>query len=194
MTTYDDDTNLPAEQHKAPEGIEKADTTVSLGSGIEVDGYVFTEAKIKFVGGMSEFAIPDPPRRGSLRTYVVKAQCTRYLIDEKGEEPRLILEMQHYVVYDRDQGPLNDRQRVESPEELAELDRKAAEAADPDADVDVDESQPGLFDDAPTEGDEDEPEQADESITWDDDETDAVDTEPPLPDNVARPNFSDADS
>lgn len=150
MTTYDEQSGLPTETHRAPDDIAKvADAdgyTVPLGTGIEVDGHVFTEAKIKIVGGMSESAIPDPPRRGRCRTYVVKAQCVRYIIDEKAEEPRLILEMEHYVVYDRDQGPLNDRQRVDTPEQLEELDRKAKEVADdPDEDVDA---EGGLFDGA----------------------------------------------
>ena len=147
MTTYDDVTDLPVEHHQAPDDIEKADgPTIPLGAGIEVDGYVFTEAKIKIVGGMSEYAIPDPPRRGQCRTYVVKAESKRYLVDTKGEEPRLIIEVEHYVVYDRDQGPLNDRQRVDTREQLDELDRKAQEVAeDPDADVDP---KGGLFDDA----------------------------------------------
>lgn len=146
MTTYDDVTDLPVEHHRAPDDIEKTESTVPLGAGIEVDGHVFTEAKIKIVGGMSEYPIPDPPRRGQCRTYVVKAECKRYIIDTKGEEPRLIIEVEHYVVYDRDQGPLNDRQRVDTREELDELDRKAQEVAeDPDADVDP---KGGLFDDA----------------------------------------------
>lgn len=144
MTTYDDVTDLPVEHHRAPDDIEKTESTVPLGAGIEVDGYVFTEAKIKIVGGMSEYAIPDPPRRGQCRTYVVKAESKRYLVDTKGEEPRLIIEVEHYVVYDRDQGPLNDRQRVDTREELDELDRKAQEVAE-DPDVDP---KGGLFDDA----------------------------------------------
>ncbi|WP_344351215.1 hypothetical protein, partial [Catellatospora coxensis] len=155
---------------------------------IEVDGYVFTEAKIKFVGGMSEFAIPGPPRRGSLRTYVVKAQCTRYLIDEKGEEPRLIIEMQHFVVYDRDQGPLNDRQRVETPSELEELDRKAKEG--PVEETEVDENQPGLFGDAPDAGDEGDGDLP-EGPEWGDAEANAQ--QPKGDGDTGRPSFSSID-
>lgn len=134
-----------AEITEAPTDLPKADRPLIGGAGIEVDGYVFTEAKIKIVGGMSEYAIPDPPKRGQCRTYVVKAESKRYLIDTKGEEPRLIIEVEHYVVYDKDHGPLNDRQRVDTPEELDELDRKAKGVADDDDDQE-DDPRGGLFD------------------------------------------------
>ncbi|MDL9944205.1 hypothetical protein QSJ19_01130 [Gordonia sp. ABSL11-1] len=150
MTTYDETTDLPTEYHQAPDGIDKATPEVPLGSGITVNDHLFTEAKVKFSGGLSEFPIPDPPREeGEVRTYIVKASLADIKYDGKGDDgPRVTLTLKPFVVYDRRFGAMNDRQRVETPDELEALKQKAKETADPDDDVPEDDKKGGLFDDA----------------------------------------------
>lgn len=128
MTTYDESSGLPTEQHQAPADVPKANPEVPLGSGA------------------SDFPIFNPPFTDEMRTYIVKAQFDGFGFVTRGDETHLVIKMKHYVFYDRELGPLNDMQRVDTPDELAELKRKAKEvAADPDDDVDT---SGGLFDDA----------------------------------------------
>lgn len=146
MTTYDETTDLPVEHHQAPDDIERANPEVPLGSGITINGRTYTSALVQLTGGASDFPIFNPPYEEELRTYIVKAQFDGFGFVTRGDESHLVIKMKHYVFYDRDLGPLNDMQRVDTPDEIAELRRKAKEVAeDPDADVDP---KGGLFDDA----------------------------------------------
>ncbi|AXH49704.1 hypothetical protein KNT98_gp62 [Gordonia phage Frokostdame] len=177
MTTYDETTGLPTEHHQAPADIPKANSDngfeVPLGSGIMINGHTYTSALVQLTGGASDFPIFNPPFEEETRTYIVKAQFDGFGFVTRGDESHLVIKMKHYVFYDRDLGPLNDMQRVNTPDELAELKRKAKEAAaeGENSDGDVDTSG-GLFDDAG-------------NVTGD------LDNDESVPDNVARPDFSD---
>lgn len=149
MTTYDETTDLPTEYHQAPDSIERATPEVPLGSGITINGETYTSALVQLTGGASDFPIFNPPFTDEMRTYIVKAQFDGFGFVTRGGETHLVIKMKHYVFYDRDLGPLNDMQRVDTPEELAALKRKAKEvAADPDDDVPEEDKKGGLFDDA----------------------------------------------
>lgn len=137
MTTYDDVTDLPTEYHQAPDDIEKANPETILGAGIEVDGEVITEAKIKFVGGLSPAGIKNPPKVGHTRAYIVLATCVKHHTDEVNDEPRLTVDMKPYVIYDRTLGPFGDQ-----------VERGPDEKVETDPDEDVEDKSGGLFDDA----------------------------------------------
>lgn len=172
MTTYDESSGLPTEQHQAPADVPKANPEIPLGSGITINGETYTSALVQLTGGASDFPIFNPPFTDEMRTYIVKAQFDGFRFVTRGDEMHLVIKMKHYVFYDRELGPLNDMQRVDTPDELAELKRKAKEvAADPDDDVDT---SGGLFDDAG-------------NVTGDLD-ADAADTEE---DEDRNPEFSD---
>lgn len=147
MTTYDDTTDLPVERHQAPADIPKAEEEIPLGSGITINGRTYTSALVQLTGGASDFPIFNPPYEGEYRTYVVKAQFDGFGFVTRGDESHLVIKMKHYVFYDRDLGPLNDQQRVETPDELEALKQKAKEVAE-DPDADVEDASGGLFDDA----------------------------------------------
>lgn len=137
MTTYDETTDLPTEYHKAPEGIDKATQDVVLGSGVEIDGEVIVEAKIKFVGGLSPAEIKNPPKPGQTRAYIVLATCMKHHSDKLNNEPRLTVDMKPYVIYDRALGPFGDQ-----------IERGPDEKVETDPDEDVEDKSGGLFDDA----------------------------------------------
>ncbi|WP_439030260.1 hypothetical protein [Gordonia terrae] len=139
MTEYDETTGLPTETHQAPDDVPKANPEIPLGTGIEINGEVITEAKIKFVGGMSPAALKNPPtRRGQTRAYIVLATCEKHHVKEINDETVVEIDMKPYVIYDRDLGPFGD-QIERGPEEKV--------ATDPDDDVkDGDDHGPGLFD------------------------------------------------
>ncbi|ANA85525.1 hypothetical protein PBI_BLUEBERRY_63 [Gordonia phage Blueberry] len=182
MTNYDDTTGLPTERHQAPAGIPKANDNngfeVPLGSGITINGRTYTSALVQLTGGASDFPIFNPPYEEEIRTYIVKAQFDGFGFVTRGDESHLVIKMKHFVFYDRELGPLNDLQRVNTPEEIAALKRKAKEAADENPDADVDTSG-GLFDDAG-------------NVTGDlDADTEDEPARAPEPDNVVRPAFSD---
>lgn len=146
---YDDTTGLPTETHQAPASIPKAnpEPTVPLGSGITINGETYTTALIQLTGGASDFPIFNPPFTDELRTYIVKAKFDGFGFVTRGDETHLVIKMKHYVFYDRDLGPLNDMQKVDTPEEIAELKRKAKDGYVEE--TEVDEKQPALFGDAP---------------------------------------------
>lgn len=108
-TKRDPNTDLPVEQHQAPADIPKANPNIPLGSGVEVNGELITEAKIKFVGGMSPAEIKNPASPGELRAYIVLARAKKHHVDKINDEPRLVVDMEPYVIYDRDLGPFGDQ-------------------------------------------------------------------------------------
>ena len=135
MTTYDEATGLPTETHAAPADIERANPDIPLGSGVEVDGETIIEAKVKFVGGMSPSAIKNPPKPGQTRAYIVLATAKKHHVDKVNDETRLVVDMEPYVIYDRELGPFGD-QCERGPEDKVDVDAEAEDA------------EGGLFDDA----------------------------------------------
>ncbi|ROZ88982.1 hypothetical protein [Gordonia sp. OPL2] len=139
MTTYDETTDLPTEHHQAPDDIDKATPDIPLGSGIEYNGEVVTEAKVKFVGGVSPAAIKNPPKEGELRAYIVLGRARKHHFGKVNDETTLVVDVEPYVVYDRALGPFGD-QTERGPNDKVKT--------DPDDDVSDEDKKGGLFDDA----------------------------------------------
>ena len=120
---------------ETPDNLPTANQPLIGGMGIEINGEVITEAKIKFVGGMSPAALKNPPtRRGQTRAYIVLATCEKHHVKEVNEETVVEIDMKPYVIYDRELGPFGD-QFERGPEEKG----TTAESDEPDA-------RGGLFD------------------------------------------------
>ncbi|WP_207842586.1 hypothetical protein [Williamsia soli] len=98
MTRYKDDDTV-AETHTAPADIPKAERPL-----IEAP----RAAKVKIVGGMSEYALEDPPEYGEERTYIVKAWCKKVHLDEVDGEPRMVVDMLQTSIYERGKVPIVD--------------------------------------------------------------------------------------
>ncbi|GAC71073.1 hypothetical protein [Gordonia soli] len=136
MTTqYDETTDLPREQHQAPDGIDRANPDIPVGSGIEYNGEVITEARIKFVGGMSPAALKNPPKEGETRAYVVLATGKKHHFGRVNDETTLVVDVEPYVIYDRNLGPFGDQ-----------IERGPDEKVETDPDADVEDPKGGLFD------------------------------------------------
>lgn len=114
----------------APDNLPTANQPLIGGMGIEINGEVITEAKIKFVGGMSPAALKNPPtRRGQTRAYIVLATCEKHHVKEVNEETVVEIDMRPYVIYDRELGPFGD-QFERGPEEKGTADSDESDASD----------------------------------------------------------------
>lgn len=71
---------------------------------------LFEAAKVKIVGGMSAYALDNPPAIGEERTYIVKARCKKHETDRVDGEDRLIVQMEHLSIYERGRVPIVDEQ------------------------------------------------------------------------------------
>ncbi|MCF8605128.1 hypothetical protein L5I01_17375 [Gordonia sp. HY442] len=104
MTKYDDN-DVPVEHHQAPDDIPKASRPI-----FDEDP---TMARVKIVGGMSEYPLQDPPRIGEPRAYIVKAFCKKHEYDEVDGERRLVVTMEHTSIYEKGKVPIVDEKNGE---------------------------------------------------------------------------------
>lgn len=86
-------------------------------------------AKVKIVGGMSEYALENPPAVGESRTYIVKGVCKKHHMDKVDGEDRLVVDIEQTSIYERGKVPIVDEQQPALfGESEAEKEAKTAEA------------------------------------------------------------------
>lgn len=86
------------------------DREAPKGTALATPEPLFEAAKVKIVGGMSEYALDNPPAIGEERTYIVKARCKKHETDRVDGEDRLIVQMEHTSIYERGHVPIVDEQ------------------------------------------------------------------------------------
>ncbi len=86
------------------------DREAPKGTALATPEPLFEAAKVKIVGGMSEYALDNPPAIGEERTYIVKARCKKHETDRVDGEDRLIVQMEHLSIYERGNVPIVDEQ------------------------------------------------------------------------------------
>ena len=108
---------------EAPENLPKAERPL-----IEAP----RAAKVKIVGGMSEYALEDPPEYGEERTYIVKAWCKKVHLDEVDGEPRMVVDMLQTSIYERGKVPIVDERQpgLFDADDEKEAEGETSDAAD----------------------------------------------------------------
>ena len=84
-------------------------------------------AKVKIVGGMSQYALENPPEVGDERTYIVKGICKKHHIDRVDGEDRLVVDIEHTSIYERGKVPIVDEQPALFGESEEEREARVAE-------------------------------------------------------------------
>lgn len=69
---------------------------------------IIEAAKVKIVGGMSEFALEDPPDVGEKRTYIVETVCKKQHLDKIDGEHRMVCDMEQTSIYEQGKVPIVD--------------------------------------------------------------------------------------
>ena len=85
--------------------------------------------RVMLAGGMSKDALPDPPKRGESKTYIVKATCSEARIKKVNGSDRLVCVMDMEMVYEQGKVPI-----VDDAQPMLFDDAMAAEAAERDDD------------------------------------------------------------
>lgn len=99
-------------------------------------------AKVKIVGGMSEYALEDPPKYGEHRTYIVKAWCKKQHLDKVDGEDRMVVDMHQISIYEQGKVPIVDEAQPMLFDEAMAAEADDEGQADEIVDAEVDFGEP----------------------------------------------------